>query len=67
MTDTKEKKSKMFLKAVLRRLGCSRTHFYTHYAGRLTLEKDKSGYKNIYLTEEVEALAKELQLDEIEK
>ncbi|HYD92322.1 MAG TPA: hypothetical protein VEA37_12645 [Flavobacterium sp.] len=67
MSEIIDKKPKMYLSAVLRRLNCSRTHFYTHYADRLTKEKDASGYRNIYITDEVEALVKEIQLDAIEK
>lgn len=68
MSETIEKKkTKMYLSAVLRTLECSRTHFYTHYADKLTKEKDPSGYRNIYLTDEVEALKRELENNAIEK
>lgn len=67
MSNTKEKPKGMLLADVLKKLGCSRAHFYTHYADRLTKHKDGSNYRNIYLLEEVEALVDEIQKFDIVK
>lgn len=67
MNDTTEKPKMMLLADVLSRLDCSRSHFYTHYADRLTKHKDGSNYRNLYSFDEVEALANEVQPYEIVK
>lgn len=64
---TTEKQKGMYLKDVLKRLGISRTTFYTHYASEIQVHKDPSGYRNIYLLEDIEKLEKKIQPIEIVK
>lgn len=55
---TAEKPKGIYLSALLKRLGCSRTHFYTHYRDLIPVTKDSVGYRNIYLLEDVKKLEK---------
>lgn len=58
--ETKQKPKGMYLKSLLERLGCGRTKFYTQYASLIPVHKDASGYKNIYLLEDIEKLEKHI-------
>lgn len=50
----------MYFKDVLKRLKISRTTFYSHYADKIPVTKDASGYRNIYLVKDVEKLEAEI-------
>ena len=55
----------MYLKDLLKRLGISRTTFYTHYADKIKVTKDLSGYRNIYLLEDIVKLEESIKPIEI--
>jgi ACT domain-containing protein len=55
-----EKKQGMYLKDALKFLGISRTTFYTYHFNNLTVTKDSSGYRNIFLKEEIDAIKEKL-------
>lgn len=59
MENTKQLEG-MYLKDALSFLGIGRTTFYTHHLKNLTVTKDASGYRNIFLKVEIEALKKKL-------
>lgn len=55
-----EKKQGMYLKDALKFLGISRTTFYTYHFKKLTVTKDSSGYRNIFLKEEIDAIKEKM-------
>ena len=65
--ETTERPQAMYFKDVLKRLQISRTTFYSHYADRIAVTKDASGYRNIYLVKDVEKLEAEIHPLEIVK